>query len=137
MTSNRRKILLTIAAVLLLGFIIFSIAKQTSYSAQLTIEVVPGDSRLVVNNKSHSPGIFKVKPGMYTIIVSRSGFATSSMTVQVNKKDNLYEGIALVSNSPLTANWYLTHTKDEQRAEALSSKNFDSTSAARAKRLPL
>lgn len=113
------------------------ILRERSLSAKIEVEIAPSSSALFINDVRHKDGVVKVRPGSYAVVVSKSGFNTSRETITVFKGEAKYVGVALVSNSPSTADWYETHPLDAKKAEGISSKNFDIKTQQQAAKLPI
>jgi len=110
---------------------------QHPLTAKITLEVSPATSNITVNGVDRKSGEIKVRPGNYKIICTHDGFETVTQSIVVKNGDNPYVGIVLVSNSTSTANWYASHSSDEQLAETITGKNSDLVSAIITKKLPL
>jgi hypothetical protein len=119
--------------VLLIGLGIY----KAGFSAKLNIVVTPKDSVATVNGKKITPSILRVKPGSYTIKVTRTGFTDYSATVTATKGVTKFVGVALIPNSPQTANWYTNNPADQLKNQQISSQNFDIQSEALTKSNPL
>ena len=134
----RRRLLFV--AVFVLGVVALLVVvsiQQRPLSAKLEVEITPSDSTLMVSGEEHKEGVIKVKPGNYTINVSRQGFESVSTTVSASKGQTRYVGVVLVSNSPSTQDWYEAHPEDAKKAEGISSRNFDQSSESRAQEMPI
>lgn len=129
------------AIVLLFGISIWSAQKNAKRSATIDVEVVPTESQIQINNKRAKVGKQKIEPGNLTITVSKTGFITETRQVTAKAKVESFIGISLVPNTAATNDWYVVHPEDAQKAEGISSQNFDVASSALAnnplvKRLP-
>jgi hypothetical protein len=128
---------LLIAIFVALILLVFFIGREQSLSAKIKITAAPSESHITINNKSVESGVNKVHPGTYKVTVSLSGFTTASQTVTVQKGGTASVGLALVSNTYTTSNWYTTHPNDEQIAEGISSNNNDSLAEQSVQNVPL
>lgn len=133
-----KRFLVALFLILIAGLVYWQIHENSVLSAKLTIQMAPASgSKININGKDRKAGVIKVKPGNYQVVISHPGFATSTRSVLVVKGDNKYIGVALVSNSSSTANWYKNNPGDERLAEAISSKNFAVLQSEQEKSLPL
>lgn len=110
---------------LLLMLLVAYVYRVQGESAKLLINVVPSVSRVTINGSSASSGTVKVRPGSQKVLVSLSGFTSQSQTVTVSAHTTKTLTFVLTANSAQTANWYLAHPADEQKAEQLSSNAAD------------
>lgn len=136
MTLRRPIKLIVLASLVGLAALAFYLVHASALSSALTIQVAPSDSVVVLDGKSIRQGTLHLKPGSHTVKVSRSGFAGDSRTVITSKHNTKYLGIALLSNSANTADWYLTHQADRKLAEGISSNNFDASSKQQVTDMP-
>ena len=135
MRSTKILVVVALSLLLLVSAAFFAI-RNTSYSAKITVEIAPFSSVLSINKKVIQPGIIKVKPGDYMVVVNKTGFVTRLEKITVAKGENKYVGLGLISNSPATKNWYVTHPQDGKILEGISSKKFDIRSKNLIKRQP-
>lgn len=127
--NSRISRLVLVLTIVTVGFLsAFYIVRSSGSSAQLAIEVAPSGSSMKLNGRGVRGGVSKVKPGKYKVTFSYKGFSTVSKDLELAKGDNRYVGVALVSDSPSTANWYQKHPADAKKSEAISSKSFDQSS---------
>ncbi|HSX53076.1 MAG TPA: hypothetical protein VLF90_01775 [Patescibacteria group bacterium] len=129
--------IIVVLVLVVVGWLIFSSIKDRPLTAKINIEAVPSDLSLTINGNNARQGINKVRPGTYKVVGVRSGFADQSITITVNKGDNKFAGIALLSNSPLTINWYSDHPSDRQKSQDISSRNADITATAATQNVPI
>lgn len=136
-----KKILLLIALVFIsAGALIFYGLYQSSKNKELTasiaLEVVPDGAKSTINGRGVREGTTKLKPGVAEIIISKKGFETIKQTVVLKDGEPRYFGFALVSNSASTADWYDKHPEDAKKAEGISSRNYDESSAMASQQEP-
>ena len=138
MQQNRKQLIglmIGLAAVLILFIVLIS--HQQSLSATINITAVPGSSEITINGNAAKQGINKVQPGAKKVIVSFNGFAAQTQSFSIGAGGSKTINVVLSSNSPATANWYLTHPKDEQTAEGISSRSNDALAQQSLKNAPL
>lgn len=135
-TKGKIIALALIPLLVLLGFVISSIMRNSIYSASLNIEVTPTDSIISTNGKNVKEGVTKVKPGEVEIIVRRDGFEEEIKKVNAIKNELTYVGIVLLPNSDSTLGWYNKHPEDLKKTEGISSKSFDESSKKAVRNLP-
>ena len=128
--QNNRKVILFSALGIVLFIILLVVwgAHLHALSGKLTLEVAPSGSDVILNDSGVTEGTIRVRPGEQKITVTRKGFATYNQTITIKPNETQYTGVSLVSNDPSTSNWYVTHPKDQKKAEGISSKNFDQSS---------
>ncbi len=123
-----------ISTAIILGLISWHLTKL---SATLNITAVPLESKITVNGQKAKQGLNKTEPGKKTITVVMLGFKPVSQTVTISVKEQRDVNIVLTSNSTQTANWYLTHPKDETAAEGISSRANDELAMQSIQQTPL
>lgn len=79
----------------------------------ITIKTVPSDAHITLGDHTVGNGTAWVKPGTYTLTVSKEGFATQSKQVIVTsqKKQNI-SAIALAATSDVAKAWAEKHNTD-------------------------
>jgi hypothetical protein len=139
MIMNRRLTIVGMIAVLaiLITAGIIKIVVARPYTATINITVTPSVATITLNGQHASNGKNKVKPGNYTVTASYKGFTTVSKQVSAQKGQTATVGIILESNSPLTASWYQSHSKDQTTAEVIAGRDFDTKAAQQAKSQPI
>ncbi len=119
-------------------FSFISVRDRLTKTAQITVEVAPGDTTITTaNGKRIKKGINRFAPGKIVIRASRAGFENQEQSFELKKGDQEYAGFILVPNSSYTANWYQTHPEDQKTAEGISSKLFDVSSEKQIQTAPL
>lgn len=137
---NKKILLLIVLVLIAVGALIFyglyQSSKNKELTASITIEVVPNGAKSTINGRGVREGTTKLKPGVAEIIISKKGFETIKQTVVLKDGEPRYFGFALVSNSASTADWYDKHPEDAKKAEGISSRNYDESSAKDAQETP-
>lgn len=132
---NIRNVIIVVGALLVCLVIYF--VHLHSLSAKIVVTIAPTDSKVSINGKHGRSGTNRVKPGAYTVTVSKKGFSSVSQKVSVKKGDKKTVGIALSPNSAATSNWYLKHPDDARIAEGISSNNNDKLAQQSKQNAPL
>jgi len=125
MNSTSRN--LFVLAVLILGGVIaynIGLAISRVGETRVNLGVIPGDSRVTLNNKTVSPGTFYLRPGDYTFKATRSGWSPYEISVRLAKKP-LEVGLVPDPASDEAAE-YLDNNPDIQlQRESLGGRNSD------------
>jgi len=130
-------IIITVILVIIAGVGLLLLHNSRSFSGSITVQVTPASATLTMNDKVVTAGKIGVNPGSYTFKATLKGFDSSSKTITVKRGDSLYVGLALLPNSPSTADWYQKHPTDQQLYEIITGKYFDITSSEQTQTLPL
>ena len=141
MSNNPRLKFIILAIIIFVvgiaSYATMHIVRSNTYSAHVSLSVAPLSSIVTVNGNVVKGTLLAVKPGKVTVVVSKSGFATQSQTVTTSKGKTSDITVALISNSPSTANWYLNHPADQQELEVITGKNYNAAVQQSIQRLPL
>lgn len=93
----------TIILLIVVGYLaVLNISRKGE--TKLSIEVIPGDSTLKLNDKNIKPGIIYLKPGIYTITANKEGFKEDKVTVELNS-DPVRVGLVPMSDSVAAKKW--------------------------------
>lgn len=109
----------------IIGFLIYTSIINSKKTAALDILVAPNGTTLKLNGKGIKVGKHKVRPGKYTLSVSKKGFNSESLEVEIKDKENRFVGTILQPNSDTTANWYNNHRDDARLAESVTAQIGD------------
>jgi len=110
--SKIKPIYILIAFLILCASLITYYIYQTidrSNKLQITINLVPSDSRITLNNKPYSNGINYVLPKEYKVIVEKSGFKTVATTVNIDANGDQIN-ISLAAQSDEAKKWAANNT---------------------------
>jgi hypothetical protein len=103
---------LLIAAVLL--YQIFGLASRSGEN-RVTIEVIPGDAKVEINDTEASAGDNYLSPGKYVIKASSPGFKSDEQTIEVKKSDPPVEVGLIPEPVSAEARKYIEENPDIQR----------------------
>ena len=109
------------------------------YSATLELDFTPIDSIAMANDYDLKQGINKLKPGTYTIKITRNDFEGFSKKITVKEGETSYVGAVLKANTKTSFGWYNNplHNEDMILAEKISSRLIDEASKDVTTRHPL
>lgn len=136
MRPNRLVLYLKILAVLFVALLIYGLY-QLETSGTLEVDIAPLSGQIRLDNKVIKPGKHRVHTGNYKLTFSRSGFSGISQNISVSRGSYQYRAEALVPSDPSLASWYVEHPSDQKKAEAISSKFFDTNMQTQLKNLPI
>ena len=111
--------------VLVVGLIAFYVYQTINRSdkVQVTIVTIPSDAKITLDKKTAGNGDTYIPPGIYTVVIEKSGFTTQTNTVTFTKPTGSID-IALTPESTEAKAWAETHASDytayEGRAGAKS-----------------
>lgn len=80
-----------------------------SNKLQITINLVPNDSKITLDSKAYSNGVNYVLPKEYKVIVEKSGFKTVTTTVNIDTNGDQIN-ISLVAQSNEAKKWAANNT---------------------------
>jgi len=114
-----------VGVFIILGIVIFgSIAfYERNGKMSVTINTLPDDSIVTLNNVTLSSPKTYLTPGTYTATIARSGFATENRTVVITEEGQNVFSIALVPITEEARKWAEKH-KDEYNQFANSVRNI-------------
>jgi hypothetical protein len=113
-----------VSIVLVISLIWWFINKDKT--ATLEILVTPSSSNILIDNKTYSNGIYKIKPGEYKVDISKAGFDYYSGNIITRKDQTVKLYIALLQSDG-SYSWYLDHQQDDVILSAIGSKEADET----------
>ena len=99
-----------IAAILLVSLIY--VILDSKRTAKLEILVAPLSAKILVDNKEYTNGTYEFEPGEVKIIISKDGFSSKEMNVELkaNETVKLYTYLLPLDG---TLDWYLNHEEDQ------------------------
>ena len=136
---TRRKIFLIVLIFVLIApivWVLFILSRIDKVKTGINVQVVPNGAQISINNKMAKEGLTKTPPGATHIEVTLKGFEPITQDIDVGADQIRFVGVALVPNTPETADWYDKHPKDKIEAEGLSSLIFVDISKNIAKKQP-
>lgn len=86
MEKQKKAIIIIVVCLLILvplGLYLIDVFK----TARVNIRVAPASSEITLNGKKYSNGEYKLYPGTYEIIISKSGFEEYKETIELKKDD--------------------------------------------------
>ena len=106
-----QRIILIILIVLIPIIILFTISYNSSL-ATLDLLIAPKSSTIKINDKIYQNGEYKLKPGTYTVEISKKNFFTKTFTLNLksNKTTKLHTYLEQTDGS---YSWYLNHPEDD------------------------
>lgn len=104
---------------------------------KLNIKAAPSGAKVYIDNKKASQGEQQLDIGSHTIKVAMDGFKTYIKSVNITQANGTYIAAILNPDSSTTQNWYKNHPDDQKLVEAISSQQFDSTSATILTKYPI
>lgn len=98
-------------AVILIGFLIWWLLIKDN-TATLEILVAPSSSKILINNKKYTNGTYKLKPGKYSVEISKDNFESYSGSILLNQNETtkLYQALKQKDGS---SSWYIKNNKDD------------------------
>jgi PEGA domain len=91
--SNKNKLFLIFTLITLILVFLIYLGFRNQGKVEVSIEVIPDNSLVYINNKSAAPGTVYLKPGVYKFKASKEGFIDDIITVTI---DNEREDISLI-----------------------------------------
>jgi hypothetical protein len=113
---TKKKLLLILVTVALLAvspFIAWQI--YTKGKTKLTVNVAPRDAKISLNDSSIKIGANYVKPGDYTITISRNGFETYSQSISIKASEPLAISKLLSASSTEGTTYEKQHVEEFSR----------------------
>jgi len=105
-------------------------------TATLEILVTPSDSKILINNKQYINGTYKIKPGKYSVNISKNDFTSYSgnITTEKDKTTKLYQAIFQSDGS---YSWYISHNKDDILLTTIGDKETESIQESLVNKYPI
>ncbi len=102
-----------IGLVIIVGLISFYTYQAISRSdkVKVTIQAIPSDATITLNNKQYSTGYIYVLPGDYSISVKKDGFENYTKSVTFTKPTGNID-VALSPQSDTAKAWAAQHSSD-------------------------
>lgn len=107
----------------LFAFVGYSFWHSNTYSATILLTYTPTSAVATINGEPIQSGKTKVKPGTYTIMIKKDGFASQSSSVVATKDQTNTVSVSLLSNNPSTADWYNNNPADQTINESLGAQS--------------
>ena len=124
----RNSLIIFILAIVVI-FIVYLVNISVN-SAQLSLTIAPKSSTVTIDDhKITSSGTVRIKPGDHTIKITKDGFEEYSESFTISQGETKSILVALVSNDPSTANWYLEHEEDSAILDQIGSIEYDAAAA--------
>lgn len=109
-----KALLAIIIGLIVFWFIFMSFSHSGKVKLQLSI--VPSDSSVTIDDSKSSNGSHWLKPGGYTVVVSKPGFKTQTRSIVLStEKDNNIAAFSLEPQSESAKKWVKAHL-DEYKA---------------------
>lgn len=104
---RQHKIITTIIVILLVGLIAYTVYLSISRAGKepVTIYLIPGDTKLMIDNQQYSAGTAYIKPGTYNVSASREGFESIERTVTIGQPNTAVIDISLTPVSDEAKQW--------------------------------
>lgn len=104
---RQHKIITTIIVILLIGLIAYTVYLSISRAGKepVTIYLIPGDTKLIIDNQQYGAGTAYIKPGTYNITASREGFESMERTVTIGQPNTAVIDISLTPVSDEAKQW--------------------------------
>jgi len=112
---------IAVLLVLVFGFVIWQILSNNR-TGTINLTVVPSDSQILIDGKTKaSPGNIRLKPGVHSFKVSRSGFKSSDFTITITAKTAQSKELLLSSdNSTASQTWANANADDARQGEGIA-----------------
>ncbi|MBM4166748.1 MAG: PEGA domain-containing protein, partial [Ignavibacteria bacterium] len=68
-------------------------------SGAISIDVTPNDAEIKLNDQTYNSGDVELKPGNYTLLVTKSGYLPHSENVEIKRGEKISRDITLTKNS--------------------------------------
>jgi len=124
-----------VTVIVIIGFALNSTRQKKD--ATIDIQVVPSGSTVTLDGKGVSSGNLRIASGEHTLAASKDGFESQTKKFSIKSDENKFEGLALVSNSASTRNWYIDHPEEQRLVESIGSRSFDQSSSEITTRYPI
>jgi len=99
----------------------------------VTVDVVPTDSRITINNQSSHKGTVWLNPGTYTFVASKTGFSDAKITLTISKTNN-YVALNPTAVSEDAKKWVSDHGYE---IDGLGTRAFEASGEQTVKSFPL
>lgn len=108
---TKRKLTITAAVVVFLGVLGYGIYLAISRAGKepVTVYLTPSDTILTANGEQIPSGTAFLKPGVYTLEASRSGFGSYKSSFTVRQPNTAEIDIALSATSQSAREWQMKH----------------------------
>lgn len=136
---TRKRIITTaivIVAVLVVALIGWAIYRHI-YSATIRINIAPKSSTITINNGGGRIGDNYVKPGEYTVRITKQGFTSYTEKVTLRAGGTVTVEAGLSPSSDATADWYEKHHDDYDIAQGIWDRKADQAAARMLRDYPL
>jgi hypothetical protein len=126
MMTRRRIITLIIvffglSIAIVVGYFIY----KSIYSSTINLYFAPKSADVKIGNGGGNFGDNFVKPGTYTVVISKQGFSTYTQEVTVKSGETVTVNAALTSTSSQTADWYDKNAEDYTIAQNVGDRRAD------------
>lgn len=125
--SNRIKLIIAGVVIFIIAVIAILIAWIIDIPKTATIEVIvaPSDAKILIGEKRYKNGTHKIKPGDYSIAVTRDDFSPYASEFSIEDGETKKLLVCLNENDGNT--WYDEHKEDDdicRRAAELASEEY-------------
>ena len=118
---------------LLVVLIVLFVTTPRKGKIAVTIDVVPSDSQITINDKSSHKGTVWLDPGKYTFIAKKDGFSEAKTTVLISKTNN-YIALKPTAVSEDAKKWVSDHGYE---LDGLGTRAFEESSKQIVESAPL
>lgn len=125
MTRRRIVTLIIVFFGLAIAIVVGIFVYRSINSATINLYFSPKSADVKIGSSGGSFGDNYVRPGTYTVVVSKKGFSTYTEEVTVKSGETVTVNAALTSTSSETADWYTTHTEDYSIAQNIGDRQAD------------
>ena len=123
--KNKSKIIVISTLILLIFFVFLSIflnARNHEGKVLVTVEVIPKDSIIILNNQKISNKDIYLKPGKYTYKVEHKNFSTYKSSLIVSEKSHPNILVGLSPNNEKGQKWY---KRNKSAYREIQQKSFE------------
>jgi hypothetical protein len=123
--QTRSKKILFLIGFLFVFFVVYNVSLSFSRSGKtrVDVDVIPGDSKITINDHRSKKGSNYLKPGTYTFKATAEGFEEFTYTIEV-KKDPLRVGLVPSPQSEDAKKWLTDNPEIQLQREALGGGNY-------------
>jgi hypothetical protein len=131
-TRARSQNITIVAGIFIAILFVFGVASGIHLQLQgsLQVDVVPNDSTATLNGRKIATGrAIGANQGIYTLKITRNGFATQTQSVTIKNRQAKEVQIYMLSNGPVGDDWLGLHPTQAIEIEGSGSRAYDKLSA--------
>jgi hypothetical protein len=126
--NKTTKVLVILITIFIMGAIVYKFIDNSQKTAAIDVIVAPASSKILIGNKHFPNGTHKIRPGEYSISITKDGFEPYSTKIIAKENETAQLKIFLLPSNG-SYEWYYSHPEDAKLLDPIKdytyTKNLD------------